>query len=200
MATLQQAITIARYITNDTNATGYARPDTTLLQFANDALDAIASPIGRPDLFHAFIDLTCVANKTQQTLDVATSLKLVDVLGVKAGNAITPIERRVLDRFVPGWNVATAAAAEHWMPVDDLRFEIYPPSPTGQILECIHVAKPLEYAAGVAHTLSDAWTPAIADYIVWQLDSLEDEYAVNGRAKMYMDSFYAKLGKPAPQN
>lgn len=193
MATLQSAMTTARYITNDTNATGYSRPDTTLLQFANDALDAIAK--ARPDLFHAFIDLTCVANKTQQTLDVATSLKLVDVLGVKAGNAVQPGDRKMLDRHVKGWNIATPAAAELWLPVDDLRFEIYPPAPTGQILECIHVAKPLEYAAGVAHTLSDAWTPAIADYIVWQIDSLDDEYAVNGRAKQFMDSFYAKLGK-----
>lgn len=193
MAVLQQAMTTARYVTNDTNATSYSRQDPVLLQFANDALDAVAD--ARPDLFHAFLDFTCVANKTQQTLDVTTSLKIVEVLGVKGGNAVQLGDRKMLDRFIPGWNVATAAAAELWLPVDDLRFEIYPPAPTGQILEVIHVVKPLEYAAGVAHTLSDSYTPAIADYIVWQLDSMEDEYAVTARAKMFMDSFYARLSK-----
>lgn len=202
MATLQQAITIARYVTNDTNATSYSRTDAELLQYANDALDAIASPKGRPDLFHTEVEIACIANTTSQTLSVADSLGLVKIRHVKNGNAVTAIPADTLDRFLPGWNAMTPAAAEHWIPdtSDAFRFRIYPPAPTGQVLIGIHVAKPLEYTASATHTLPDSFTPIIADYIVARLDSKEDEHAVNGRAKMYMDSFYARLGKAAPQN
>lgn len=200
MATLQQAMTIARYITNDTNATAYSRLDPELLQYGNDALDEIARVL--PGLFHAVIEIACIANKTMQTLSVSDSLGLVDILNIKDGNTITPVERRTLDRFIPGWNIVTPAAAEHWMPIDGdpFRFEVYPPSPTGQVLIGIHVAKPLEYTATATHNLPDSFTPIIADYIVARLDSKEDEYAVNSRAKMFMESFFAKLAKSAPQN
>lgn len=195
MATLQGAMTIARYVTNDTDATSYARSDTELLQYANDALKAIAKKV--PSLFHALADIACIANSTMQTFNVADSLGLVSVLNVKNGNAVTRVERSVLDRFTPGWRAQTAATAEHWVPVsnDDFRFEVYPPAPTGQVLVCLHVQKPLEYAATATHTLPDSYTPIIADYIISMLDSKEDEYSVNGRAAMYMTRFNEKLGK-----
>lgn len=190
-------MTIARYVTNDTNATGYSRTDAELLQYANDALDAIA--IALPGLFHAVIEIACIANKTMQTLSVSDSLGLVDILNIKDGNAITPIERRTLDRFIPGWNAVTPAAAEHWMPVanDPFRFEVYPPAPTGQVLIGVHVAKPLEYAATATHNLPDSFTPIIADYIVAHLSSKEDEEQSIERGKMYLDMFYAAIGKVA---
>lgn len=194
MATLQEAMTIARYVTNDAEATSYARQDPVLLQFANDALDAIAeSP--KSGLFHAVIEVACVANTTMQTFNITDSLGLVDILHVKNGKAVTPCDSKTLDLFVDGWNTMTPATAEHWMPVagDPFRFKIYPPAPSGQILIGTHIEKPLEYTATQTHRLPNSYTKIIGHYIVAQLDSMEDEHAVSGRAKLYFDMFNAAL-------
>lgn len=192
MATLQSAMDIARIVTNDT-VVPYARPDSVLLQFGNDALDAIAKV--QPHLFHAVVEIACIANKTMQTFNITDSLGYTDILHIKDGNAVTPVERKSLDLFIPEWNAMAAAPAEHWIPVvnDPFRFEVYPPAPAGQVLIGIHVMKPLEYTAGQTHILPDAYTPIIGDYIISQLDAIEDEHAVGGRAKLYFEMFQSSL-------
>lgn len=202
MATLGQAIAIARIITNDTDATSYARPDATLLQFANDALDEIARR--RPSLFYADADFTCAANTASQVFNVADSIGLVDVRNIKNGASLRRIPSDVYDSFVPGWRSMTAAPAESWYSIDnndEIRkglgvsiFDIYPPAPAGQILVCRYIQRQAEYAAIATHPLPESWTPVIADYIIWQMDAMEDEFAVGGRAVTYRDQFFAKLG------
>lgn len=197
MATLQSAMTIARYITNDTSVSSYAREDAELLNYGNNAIAIISEFL--PGLFHTVVEITCVANTVNQTLNVSDSSGLVNILNVKNGNALTPTKAEVLDRFIPGWTSVAAATAENWIQdaTDRFRFRVYPPAPTGQVLVGTHVAKPQQYTATATHNLPESFTPIIADYIVAMLDSKDDEYAVNGRAKMYLESFYGKLDKAA---
>ena len=65
MGTLNQAISLARIALNDTDATGYRYSDADLLQYGNDALDAIAH--ARPELFYSDAEITPVTGKTLQT-------------------------------------------------------------------------------------------------------------------------------------
>lgn len=167
MATLQEAITLAK---TRLNAAGTANlswwESEDAVADANAAIKAIAGAL--PALFHADVELTCIANTTRQTLNVADSFGLVAVMNVKNGNAVTMTDQSVLDRFSPGWRSVAAATAENWMPVesDPFRFQIYPPAPSGQILICQHVEKPPEYLATATHRLPSGYTPVIALYIM----------------------------------
>jgi len=193
MATIQQAITLARYLLNDT-VTTYGYSDTTLLQYGNDAIDAIS--VARPELFKSYIEITCIADRAEQTINVTDSSGLDSVIRVKGGNSVTMIDRDILDRFKPDWHTMASAAAEHWIPIksDPMRFLIYPPAPSGQILVGVHVVKPKEYTISETHPLSDVYTSAIADYIVSMAAGSENERADNALSSKHLGYFQAKIG------
>lgn len=194
MATLGQAITLAHTRLNASGVANLSWWEVDALDDANASLRVIAAAI--PSLFHAWAEVTCIANTTLQTFNVADSLGLVDVLNVKNGNAVTECERSVLDRFLPGWQAATAATAENWVKVDGdpFRFLIYPPAPSGQVLVCLHVGKPLTYLATDTHILPDSYTPAIALYIMAIAYQRDGKHDLHEKTMAEFGSFLKLMG------
>jgi hypothetical protein len=187
--TLQSPITTARTILNDPTAVRYTDAD--LLQYANDALDALAKVA--PTVFYERTTHTCAAGVVQQ-LQVTASLGVVDVHRVVSGNVVTPTDVKTLDLYNPYWRSMTAAAAKHWAKdtQEPRSFLVYPPSASNQQLEITHVRLPGEYAIGAATPVPMAYSDAIADYIVYRAESRDEEHVNSNRAAQFLASFVEK--------
>ena len=193
MATLQEAINIARGLLQDTTVT-YRYSDADLLQYGNDALDIIAT--NQPQWFYAIAELTCIEGKTIQTFNVADSLGLVDVLNVKDGGVVRKTDKNIMDRFRPSWHIDSSGAATEWMLAadDPSRFYIHPKAPANQVLVIQYIQKPAEYAIGATHALPNTFTPIIAKYIVAMANSRESGDAETAKASKEMGEFYSMIG------
>lgn len=191
MMTLGSAISIARGILNDPNGVRYSDAD--LLRYANDALDQMV--VLAPRLFYTDGEVLCVAGETLQTVGYGDAHALVAVRRVKNGNAVTPADRASLDAFDPAWHRATAAAAVHWLAVenDPVRFLVYPPAPVGQVLEVQYVHVPPEYTATADTTLPATYEDAVSDYIVSRAEARDDEHVNSQRVQQFSNSFVAKV-------
>ena len=189
---LESPISIARGILNDRDPT-YRYDDADLLQYANDALDAALSL--KPSLFYTEGELQCEVGKALQSVSFDDARSLVQVTKIKGGGAVTLTDRPTLEAFLPSWMTATAAAAEHWLPVldDPVRFFIYPPAPVAQVLEIIYVRIPGEYVATDDTGLPTTSSEAIADYIIGRAESRDDEHVNSTRAVQFIASFEAKI-------
>jgi len=192
MATLQDAINMARPILNDSSSVRWSDPD--LTQYGNDALDAICDVM--PQLFEALADITCIAGTVNQTFAVADNLKFLEILGIEGGNTVYRTTIEMLDAFNPTWRSDTAAAATDWAPSrdDPNRFYIYPQSPNGQVLIGKYTKVPAEYAIGATHALANHYTPAIAQYIIARAQDRNTGDIVSGKSAQAMNQFYQMLG------
>lgn len=188
---LSSPIATARGILNDPVAVRYSAAD--LLQYGNDAIDQLVTLV--PTLFYSTGELGCTAGETLQSVPTAEAKSLVNVRRIKNGNAVTRIDKDTLEAYDPTWHLATAAAAKHWMPVDDdpLRFHIYPPAPVSQVLELSYVRVPTEYTDSEDTGLPTSLSDAIADYIVARASSRDATHVVSGRVAQFMASFVAKV-------
>lgn len=187
---LSTPIATARGILNDPGAVRYSAAD--LLTYGNDALDQIVGIL--PQLFHTDATLTCVAGVAQE-LTLVSALALVRVNNIQSGNAVTPADRSMLDRFNPAWRSATAAATTNWMPVDGhpRRFLVTPPAVAGQVLNVTYVAVPGEYAVSADTGVPASLADAVADYIVYRAESRDDEFINTNRAAQFLASFVQKV-------
>ena len=156
-----QAISLARIALNDTDATGYRYSDADLLQYGNDALDAIAH--ARPELFYSDAEITPVTGKTLQTFSAADSLGLADILYVKNGGVVRQIDRASLDTTYPNWPTAPPGAPIHWMRLLNAPngFVLFPPPEVGVVLVGVYVKAPSEYAGTATLPVSNAFIPPI---------------------------------------
>ena len=197
MATLREAIAIARPVIGDARAPNYRYSDSRLLGYANDALDVIA--IARPALFRAVGEVECVANLAIQTVPMSDSNGLVDVMYVKGGNAVTPADRETLTRLNPGWMTMTPAAAKHWSKLGDdpNRFLVYPPAPAGQVLVVLYNQVPREFSVDEDIEIPASYVPAIANYVIAMAESANDPSVNSGRAAQFMQAFLGALGLSA---
>jgi hypothetical protein len=188
---LQTAITTARTILNDEDATRYSDAD--LLRYANDALDQMM--VLAPRLFYADGDLECIPAQCLQTVSCADAHALVEIRRVKNGRAVIRTEKQLLDAFDPLWQEEVAAAAINWMPsVDDpLRFYIYPQAPANQVLEVCYVRIPPEFAADDDTLVPTVYADAVADYIVYRAETRDDEHINSNRAAQFLASFTGKV-------
>jgi hypothetical protein len=190
--TLAQPINTAIGILNDLGSVRYSRPD--LLQYANDALDqmvVIAAP-----LFNTEGEVECIPDSTIQSVSYGDAHALVDIRRIKNGTAITPCDRASLDAYNPDWhNPVNAGFAQHWMPLadDPVRFLIYPPAPSNQVLDIIYTRIPDEYTETEDVGLPDTYSDAIADYIVHRASSRDAEHVNSGRAAQFLASFISKV-------
>lgn len=193
MATLTLAtpIATARGILNDTDATGYRYSGPDLLQYANDALDVLVSLL--PQLFYKDHEHTCTAG-AEQVLSFETARALVEVQRIKNGGVVLPGDRAMLDAFDPSWRTGTAGAAVNWMPVNDdpIRFLVYPPAASGQILNTVIVRVPAEYTDSQDTGLPTTCADMIVDYVVARAESRDAEHVLSQRAAQFGASFIAK--------
>lgn len=195
--TPQDIITTARYLVQDLGtASGiYRQEDPELLGYVNEALKEVATL--RPDLFSTIGDLTCATGKAEQGVTFLDAQALLDVMCIHEGRAITPMDRRALDLFMPDWRNAPPAQAEHWAPIegDPLRFLIYPPAPAGQVLDVRYVRIPGTYTlTDTIGDLPDNYAPALADYVVYRAEMKDDEHVNANRAAAHYTAFKTKIG------
>ena len=124
-------------------------------------------------------------------------MRLLDVLCIHGGRAITPMDRVAMDLFRPNWRADAPGDAQNWAPMDGdpLAFFIYPAAPPGQVLDVRYVRTPIEVALDdVIADLPLAYQPALADYVVYRAESKDDEHVLNQRAAAHYAAFKIKLG------
>lgn len=197
---LNAAIDTARGILNDRDASGYRYSPEDLLKYANDALDALCEVA--PQFFHTDGELECTPNAVLQQVPYDNALALVNIIGIKNGPAITPVDRRILDQFHPGWMTDPAGPAKHFIPIPDepMRFMVCPKAPAGQKLNIIYVKVPESYAADQDTGLPTTLESAVVDYIVGRAESRNDESVNTNRAAQAMANFYGRFRKVTPPN
>ncbi|CDN87320.1 hypothetical protein BN948_01740 [Hydrogenophaga intermedia] len=195
--TPQSIILLARYVLNDrgTSAASLRQSNDELVGYVNQGLREIAA--ARADLFSSVVSHPCADGKVDQALTFATAQRVLDVLCITDGAAITPMDRFTMDQFRPTWRTDPAGPAEHWAPLeaDPLRFFIYPPAPSGQHVDVRYARLPAQYALEDAITeLPESFEPVLADYVIYRSESKDDEHVLTERAAAHYTAFKAKLG------
>lgn len=188
-----EIITEARKFINDVSAP-QRFSNTDMLGFVNQTLKRTA--MFRPDLFLVLGDVATTPNTTVQTMP-ADSIRLVDIFGVKNGNAITEVDRETFDQTYPGWRNETAGT-----PVNFMRhvrnpntYFLYPRPTSGIILLAEYAKVPTDY--GLNDPIGapiDAYFPTLVDGVVYLAESIDDEHVNSGRAKLFFDTFTQGLG------
>lgn len=193
--TPQDIITQARYMTLDTDSTVPRQTSAELLGYVNEGLKEAA--ILRPDLFSTVGDMTCVAGQCEQAITFQDATRLLDVLCIHGGTALTPFDRATMDQFRPGWRTDAAGPAQNWSPLnnDPLQFFIYPKAPAGQVLDVRYVRNPGTYALGdTIGDLPESYAPALASYVVFRAESKDDEHVLSQRAAAQYAVFKSLFG------
>ena len=142
---------------------------------------------------------------TKQTVP-ATGLQLIDVTrnmgadGATPGNAVTLLDRHILDTQNAGWHKDTpAAVVQHYM-FDDRNprnFYVYPPQPVTAFgyVEIVYSAAPADIVADVVISLDDVYSNCLLDYILYRAYSKDASFAENGqRAVGHYQAFSQSLG------
>lgn len=192
--TLSAPIATSRGILNDPDGVRYSDAD--LLQYANDALDQMAILVPQEFTENIFHFLT--AYQHEQELSAATSVAFVGVVNDGVGAPVTQADLSTLDLFDPGWRtrISGAGRPKHWAPVVGRPrvFAVYPIAPLGTTgIWVRHVAKPGEYAAAADTGVSERFSDAISDYIVYRACLREDETSDRRLADMALNSFIQKV-------
>ena len=193
---LNDIITSVRRIVQDETAT-YRYSDTFLLGLCNQGLKRIQ--MLRPDLFSYMGTVSCTPGAVVQS-GPADSMRIIEVYSVVGGNAVTEVDRQVMDQNSPTWPIDAGGPAVNWMRNvrTPNRFFIYPQAPTGQTLNVEYSQIPPIYdGATTVELLSDAYVPAMIDIVVFLAESIDNEHVTSGRAKLYHDLFMSEMGATA---
>jgi hypothetical protein len=185
-------ITEARVLIQDSRLP-YRYSDTVLLGFVRQTLRRMS--ILRPDLFCVLGDIPTTANTVVQSCP-SDSLRLVEVFQVKNGNAVTEVNREVLDQMSPNWINDAAGTPVNFMRHvrNPNRFFLYPRPSTGVILVAEYAQVPPAYTLNQTITgLPDAYLPVAADGVVFLAESVDNEHVNSNRAKLFQDSFNQTL-------
>jgi hypothetical protein len=167
--------------------------DTDLLGYINQIIKRMV--ILRPDLFASVGDISTEANSIVQTLP-SDSYRLIEIYQVKNGNAITEVNREVLDQTYPAWVSDPAGVPYNYMRHvrHPNKYFLYP-KPVANITLIGEYAKiPSDYAIDATIDLPEAYFPSLVDGTVFLAESIDDEHVNSGRAKMFMDMFVESLG------
>lgn len=185
-------ITEARVLIQDSRLP-YRYSDTVLLGFVQQTLRRMS--ILRPDLFCVLGDIPTTANTVIQSCP-SDSLRLVEVFQVKNGNAVTEVNREVLDQMSPNWINDAAGTPVNFMRHvrNPNRFFLYPRPSAGVILVAEYAQVPPAYTLNQTITgLPDAYLPVAADGVVFLAESVDNEHVNSNRAKLFQDSFNQTL-------
>lgn len=194
MTTPADIITTVRSIYGDTVA-AYRKPDTELLGYVNEGMREISSL--NPALFATIGDMICTVGAAEQAVTFPDAQALIAVLCIHGGAALTPFDVNAMNMFNPSWRADTAGAAKQWgrLPSDPLRFFIYPKAPaTAQTLDVQYIRNPTVLALSDPITeIPTGFMPALADYVVYRVESSDDEHSNSGRATAHYQMFVSKV-------
>lgn len=197
--TPQSIIQTARQIVNDNEASTYRQSDIELIKYVNDGLKEIVGL--SPDTFLTTGDYNCTAGETEQRITFGAARELRQVMRVKNGRAIHPTDWTALCEFNPDWASDTAGPPQNWSRYsgDPLRFYLYPKPLAMLVLEVSYIKNPGVYA--LTDTIGDVpetWESALADYVVYRIESKDDEHSNSGRAVTHYQAFVQKITGLAP--
>ncbi|HEX4843201.1 MAG TPA: DUF6682 family protein [Limnobacter sp.] len=194
--TPQDIITEARYICNDFPDSGlFRQSNDELVLYVNSGLREMATFM--PMMFSTIGDMTCEAGKVEQKITFLDAIRLLDVICIHDGPAITPFQRDVLDRFDPNWRTAAPGQAAQWSPKegDPLTFYLDKPAPLGQVIDIQYVRNPRQYALGdIIGDVPESFKPALVDYVVYRSEVKDDENVLSARAAAFYTAFKTKIG------
>jgi hypothetical protein len=182
----------ARVLIQDSR-TPYRYSDTVLLGFVNQTLRRMS--ILRPDLFMVIGDIPTTANTVIQSCP-ADSLRLVEIFQIKNGDAVTEVNREVLDQMSPGWVNEAAGTPLNFMRHvrNPNKFFLYPRPTAGVVLVGEYAQVPPAYTLNqTIAALPDAYLPVAADGVVFLAESVDNEHVNSNRAKLFQDSFNQTL-------
>jgi hypothetical protein len=185
-------ITEARNLIQDTRAP-YRYSDTLMLGWVNQTLKRMS--VLRPDLFSFIGDIPTTANTVLQSCP-SDSLRLVEIFQIKNGDAVTEVNRDVLDQMYPNWVNEAAGTPVNFMRHvrNPNKFFLYPRPSTGVVLVGEYAQVPPAYTIAQAIALlPDAYLPIAVDGVVFLAESVDNEHVNSGRAKLFQDSFAQTL-------
>lgn len=180
-----------RNLAQDTLAP-YRYSDVELLGYVNQTLKRMAAL--RPDLFTYFGDVSLTANTVVQDLP-ADAQRLVDIFWVKDANAVTEVEREVLERSYPLWVTDPADVPVNFMrhPRIPTRFFVYPRPLANTVVVAEYAQAPATYSLNETISLSDAYYSVVVDGVMFLVSSVDDEHVNSKRAELFMNSFLNSL-------
>jgi hypothetical protein len=182
----------ARVLIQDSR-TPYRYSDTVLLGFVNQTLRRMS--ILRPDLFMVIGDIPTTANTVIQSCP-SDSLRLVEIFQIKNGDAVTEVNREVLDQMSPGWVNEAAGTPLNFMRHvrNPNKFFLYPRPTAGIVLVGEYAQVPPTYTLNqTIVALPDSYLPVAADGVVFLAESVDNEHVNSNRAKLFQDSFNQTL-------
>lgn len=185
-------ITEARVLVQDTR-TPYRYSDTLMLGWVNQTLKRMA--VLRPDLFSFIGDIPTTDNTVLQSCP-SDSLRLVEIFQIKNGDAVTEVNRDVLDQMYPNWVNEAAGTPVNFMRHvrSPNKFFLYPRPTSGVVLVGEYAQVPPTYTINQTITsLPDAYLPVAVDGVVFLAESVDNEHVNSGRAKLFQDSFNQTL-------
>lgn len=191
--TVGDVIDQARVIVNDNDPDGYRQEDTQIMKWLDGAMATLVSVL--PGQFMEPVSHTCSAGY-RQTIEAERAVALHEIVGIPPGDMAT------LSSFIPLWRSADKAAAKNWMrPTGEepLTFYLYPPAPSGQVLDLIIVRQPAPFTArSNTVQLPENLLPALVDYVVSMIEYQDDEHVNSGRQAAAMSQFAARVSGAAP--
>ena len=201
MATIKVVDVIARasIILQDTAATRYANAN--LLKFFNDGQREVV--LHRPDANITTETFAC-ANGSKQELPAA-ALRLVEVIRNVNGNAVTQVDRAILDRNLPNWHetLAGAKGIEHFVyeTVNPKNFYIYPKGISGtHSVEIVYSTTPANIAISNFSTdttvigLDDVYGNCLIDYVLYRAYQIDSDEGNLQRSGVHFQAFAQSLG------
>ena len=194
-------VTKAGTLLQDTAATRWTKSE--LLGWFNDAQRELA--LVRPDASIVYAAFTCVAG-SKQTLPSA-ALRLLTVVRNTNGNAITQVDRGLLDNHAPGWQSETQdSVLEHFVydPLTPKLFWLYPPAAASASIDIIYTSAPaivvsaqsdLSDISSTVIGVDDVYANALLDYMLYRAYAKDLNVAGSGqRAMMHLQLFQQALG------
>ena len=194
--TVDSIVSNAAEVLQDTAHARWAASE--LIEWLNEAQRVIANYADDADIRRE--NVTTVAVTKQDVSSLTSFARIVDVVRVvSTDRALVRGEKALLDSLRPQWRAeAQSADAEMWM-YDDREpniFEVYPPISASESIEVVYSAIPNTASSGGNITISDKYTPAILDYVLYRafLKDTEDVASDMGRAAAHLGAFANLMG------
>jgi hypothetical protein len=166
----------------------------TMLGFVNQILRQTS--VLRPDLFTRIADIATTPNVVEQSMPT-DSIRLVNILGVKNGGAITEVSREMLDRSYPQWRTDPAGPPINYMRhvVNPNRYFLYPRPAANTVLTGEYAQSPPAYTLNqTIALLPDAFQAAMVAGVVMLIAGIENKSQVNARFTQFQEVYSQTLG------
>ncbi|MBV30866.1 MAG: hypothetical protein CL504_09545 [Actinobacteria bacterium] len=201
MATIKviDLLNSVKTILQDTGAVRYSNDN--LLKFFNDGQREVV--LHRPDANVASATFAC-ATGSKQSLPAA-ALRLIDVVRNVNGQAVSQVEKQMLDQNLPDWHeqLAGSNGIEHFVyeTTDPKNFYVFPKAVSGtHSIEIVYSTIPADIAIANFSTstnvigLDDVYANCLADYTLYRAYQIDSDEGNVSRSAMHFQAFAQSLG------